>query len=589
MRTVTGPSERVLVVGAGLSGLSAALHLLGAGRRVTVLERDAEPGGRMGILDGPGYRIDSGATVLTMPELIDEALAAVGLTREDTEPAVRLSRLDPAYRARFADGTVLDVHSDPAAMTAEIARVFGEAEADGYLRLRDWLARMFTAEFDRFLDSGFDSPLDLVGSPAAVADLARVTALGGFGRLGTQVARRIRDPRLRRVFTFQSLYAGLAPSDALAVYGAIPHMDTSLGVYFPQGGMHAVSRALADAVVRSGGVIEYGAQVRSVDIADGRAQAVITSDGRVHTCDALVLTPDLPVVDALLSAAGAPRHHPLAGGRFRRTRWSPSAVVLHGTIPVPTSRPRHGAAPPGSRWERPHHHTIDFGDAWEATFAQICARPGRGTLMTDPSVLLTRPGLTDPTLDPAPASVGAGGDGARELLSILAPCPNLHSAPLPWAELGPAYAADLLTVLERRGYAGIADPQHGMRVDHVVTPATWSALGMGAGSPFSAAHTFPQTGPFRRPNLVRGLENTVLAGCGTTPGVGVPPTLISGRLAAERIAGTLRGRRSAPTVQPAATARRFPGAKTSSGRIPPRSRPPAPPAGTGVTQGADQR
>src|SRR5699024_6715158 len=260
MRTVTGPSDRVLIVGAGLSGLSAALHLLGAGRRVTVLERDAEPGGRMGILDGPGYRVDSGATVLTMPELIDEALAAVGLTREDTEPAVRLTRLDPAYRARFADGTVLDVHSDPAAMTAEVARVFGDAEADGYLRLRNWLARMFTAEFDRFLDSGFDSPLDLVGSPAAVADLARVTALGGFGRLGPRVARRIRDPRLRRVFTFQALYAGLAPSDALAVYGAIPHMDTSLGVYFPEGGMHAVSRALADAVVRAGGVVEYGAR-----------------------------------------------------------------------------------------------------------------------------------------------------------------------------------------------------------------------------------------------------------------------------------------------------------------------------------------
>src|SRR5699024_1672360 len=123
---------------------------------------------------------------------------------------------------------------------------------------------------------------------------------------------------------------------------------------FPEGGMHAVSQAMADAVVRSGGTIEYCADVRSVDIVGGRAHAVRTADGRVHRCDSLVLTPDLPIVDALLGPSAAPRHHPLAGGRLRRTRWSPSAVVLHGTVPAATA----------SVWDRPHHHTIDFGEAW---------------------------------------------------------------------------------------------------------------------------------------------------------------------------------------------------------------------------------
>lgn len=527
-RTITGPSDDVIVVGAGLSGLAAALHLIGAGRRVTVLERDAEPGGRAGVHRGPGYRTDAGATVLTMPELVDEALAAVGMRREDTNPPLRISRLDPAYRARFADGTVFDVHSDPAAMTREIERVFGGAEVDGYLRLRSWLGRLFDAEFDRFLAASFDSPLDLAGSPAAARDFARVAALGGFGRLGPRVAHFIRDPRLRRVFTFQALYAGVPPRTATAVYGAIPHMDTSLGVYFPEGGMHALSRALADAIVRSGGTIEYECPAQSVDVSGRRAHAVRTADGRVHRCDTLVLTPDLPIVDALLAPAGAPRHHPLAGGRFRRIRWSPSAVVLHGTIPTATTQPARTA----SAWNRPHHHTIDFGRSWDRTFDEICPPRGRGTVMSDPSLLITRPGLSDTALN----THGADGAG-REAMSVLAPCPNLHSAPLPWPSLGPAYTADLLGVLERRGYTSISDPQRGLTVDHVSTPETWSQLGMGAGTPFSAAHTFRQTGPFRRPNLVRGLDNTVLAGCGTTPGVGVPTALISGRLAAERITG----------------------------------------------------
>lgn len=113
MRTLTGPTDHVVIVGAGLSGLSAALHLLGAGRRVTVLEAAEVPGGRMGRLDLGGYRIDTGPTVLTMPALIDEALHAVGTSLAD---AVTLHRLDPAYHARFAEGSAINVYTDADAM-----------------------------------------------------------------------------------------------------------------------------------------------------------------------------------------------------------------------------------------------------------------------------------------------------------------------------------------------------------------------------------------------------------------------------------------------------------------------------------------
>jgi phytoene desaturase len=123
-------------------------------------------------------------------------------------------------------------------------------------------------------------------------------------------------------------------------------------------------------------------------------------------------------------------------------------------------------------------------------------------------------------------------------LSLLAPCPNLVAAPLDWDRRGPAYLRELLDVLERRGYRGIA--AH-FAVDHLDTPATWAARGMLAGTPFSAAHLFSQTGPLRTRNLpgVRfgDAGNVVLAGCGTTPGVGVPTTLLSGKLAAARIIG----------------------------------------------------
>ncbi|MCM6773353.1 phytoene desaturase family protein [Nocardia sp. CDC159] len=504
MKTVAGPTDRIIVVGAGLAGLSAALHLTGAGRAVTVLERADHPGGRVGVYRGPDYEIDCGATILTVPDLIDEALGAVG-TDARTQ-GLRIRRLDPGYRARFADGSTIAVFSDPERMAAEVERACGPAAAGRYRELRKWLGRIYEAAFDEFMDTNFDSPLDMVRIPAKRAALADLVRLGAFGRLGPKVGRLLREPRLARLFSFQALFAGLAPAQALAVYGAIPHMDTSLGVYFPEGGMREVTATLARALVAAGGRLELNTEATGIDYTGGRARRVRCADGRAFDCDAVVLTADLGALERF-------------GVRPRRLRAAPSAVVAHGTIPAEVA----------AAWPVQAHHTIDFGAAWDRTFAEIAGR--RGRLMSDPSLLLTRPALTDPGLFVDRA------DGRHEPLSLLAPCPNLDAAPLDWVRLGPAYLRELLAVLEARGYRGIAAR---FTVDHLDTPRTWRDRGMLAGTPFSAAHLFGQTGPFRTRNLPLAAANVVLAGCGTTPGVGVPTTLLSGKLAAQRITGDPR-------------------------------------------------
>src|SRR5690349_15961496 len=209
MRTVGGRTNRVVVVGAGLSGLSAALHLAGRGRAVTIVERHPYPGGRVGRLDIDGYRLDTGPTVLTMPDIIDDAFAAVG---ETTSDRLDLIPVEPAYRATFADGSALDVHADRDAMAAAIERFAGRQQAEGYLRLRAWLARLYRTEFDGFIAANFDSPLSLL-----TPQLARLAAIGGFRRWDRMVRRFISDERLLLVFTFQALYAGVPPQRALAV------------------------------------------------------------------------------------------------------------------------------------------------------------------------------------------------------------------------------------------------------------------------------------------------------------------------------------------------------------------------------------
>ncbi|MDA0567524.1 phytoene desaturase [Streptomonospora sp. S1-112] len=490
LRTVAGPTDHVVVVGAGVAGLSAALHLLGAGREVTVLERDPHPGGRAGRLDVDGFRLDTGPTVLTMPELVDEALAAVG---DSLEERLELTRLEPAYRGLFADGSRIDVHTGAEAMAAEVRRVAGPAEAAGYLRLRAWLAELYRLQMRRFIDANFDSPLDLL-----CPELARLAAIGGFGRLAPAVGRFLTDDRLRRLFTFQALYAGVPPQRALAAYAVIAYMDTVAGVYFPKGGVRRLGEAMAASVAKAGGTLRYDTAVRRLERRDDRVTAAVTADGARVSCDAVVLTVDLPLAYRLLGRTPW-RPVPL--------RFSPSAVVLHAG----TDR----------TWPDLGHHTVSFGAAWRRTFTEIM-REGRP--MSDPSLLITRPTATDPGLAPP----------GRHLLSVLAPCPNLRTGPADWRRLGPAYRDHLVDVLERRGLTGFGSA---VVAEHLITPEDWSRRGMAFGTPFATAHTFAQTGPFRPRNLVAGTANAVLAGCGTTPGVGLPTAVVSGKLAAARIAG----------------------------------------------------
>jgi phytoene desaturase len=500
VRRVSGRTDRVVIVGAGLGGLSCALRLAGAGREVTVVEREPIPGGRAGRLNVSGHEFDTGPTVLTMPDLLAEALAAVG---EELPAWLELTKLDPAYRAHYPDGSALNVIADTARMAGEISRVCGPREADGYLRFVEYARELWRLQRADFIDRNLDTPRDLL-----TANLLRLLAAGGFTRLQTKVNSFFRDARTRRIFSFQAMYAGLAPHDALALYVVISYLDSVAGVYYPKGGMHAVPRALAGAAEKHGVTFRYGTTVSRVETRGGRATGVRTASGELIPADVVVLNPDLPVAYESLLGTPLPR----------KLRYSPSCVVLHV----------------GSRqgYSRIAHHNIHFGRSWRGTFDEVIKR---GELMSDPSLLVTNPSRTDPGTAPT----------GRHSYYVLAPVPNLASASrgrhasasrrLDWrGDLAAVYQQELIETLEQRGYVGFGA---GVEVSRLITPADWADQGMAAGTPFAAAHTLFQTGPFRPGNLHPTLSNVVFVGSGTQPGVGVPMVLISGRLAAQRITG----------------------------------------------------
>lgn len=492
---------RVVVVGAGLGGLSAAAHLVGRGHDVTVLERDAVPGGRAGILEGKGYRLDNGPTVLTMPELLEDAFTAAGARMADF---VTIKPVDPMYRAVYEDGSVLRVWHGRERMTQEIAEVCGGKDAAAFGRFCDWLERLYRAEMPHYIDTNFDSPVDLVRPYKAAFEILR---LGGVRKLSTVVRRFFDDSRLQRIFSFQSMYAGLAPYEALAIYAVITYMDSVRGVYFPDGGMHAMATGLASAIESAGATIRYEAPVTRILLASGsrgRVTGVELASGERLAADAVVCNPDLPVAyRTLLPGLDAPRV-------ARRGKYSPSCFLwVAGVRGLP---PAEAA-----------HHNIHFGKDWDGAFEAIIER---GELMADPSILVTLHSLD---------SEGVAPEGCTSLY-VLEPTPNLDGR-VDWAAERAGFEDGLRARVASLGYPTDVE------IEQVWDPLDWERAGMERGTPFALAHTLFQTALFRPGNVDRRAPGLVFVGSSTLPGVGVPMVLVSGRLAAERV-DELAGARS---------------------------------------------
>jgi phytoene desaturase len=258
---------------------------------------------------------------------------------------------------------------------------------------------------------------------------------------------------------------------------------------------------MAQVAEKAGVTFRYGETVEAVlRSPTGRVAGVRTSSGERVMADAVVCTIDLPTAyQQLLGDLRPPR-------AVRRGNYSPSAVVWHlGARGVPD--------PPVA------HHNIHFGSEWSSAFDALL---NRGELMPDPSRLVTVPSLDDSTLAP---------DGCSTLY-VLEPVPNLNGK-INWStEAG---------LMRERLHRFLAEHRYPIDVitEHLMTPLDWQGQGMAAGTPFALAHTFSQTGPFRPSNVERRLPGMFFAGSGTVPGVGVPMVLISGKLAASRVADYL--------------------------------------------------
>ena len=484
--------SEIIIIGAGLSGLSAACHLAGRGYQVRVIERELTPGGRCLRVHRDGYTFDTGATVMTVPYLLDNVLQQVGASVDELVP---MTRLDPGYRSHFADGSTIDTRASLDDMRAEIASKSGPHDAQQFDPFVDWLRRLNDVEMAHFVDRTYNSVLDVFNPLSAGLEILK---LGGTRRLGNAISSFFDDDRLHRMFTFQALYAGMSPQRALAIYAVITYMDSISGVWHPRGGMGSVVEAMATAATRAGVQIDYGRTVTGLERGgpDNRVRGVRTEDGEQLAADAVISTLDLPFsYRQLLPDLTPPR-------KVVRGSYSPSAVVWHlgvrGDLPADVI-----------------HHNIYFGEQWAESFEALTQRH---ELMPDPSRLVSVPTVSEPSLAPE------GG----HVLYVLEPVPNNRSG-IDWKADREPFRQGLLDFLSANGYPT------DIQTELWYSPDEWQNAGMAWGTPFALSHVLSQTGPLRPNNIDRRVPGLVFAGSTTVPGVGVPMVLISGKLAADRV------------------------------------------------------
>jgi phytoene desaturase len=474
---------RVVVIGAGLGGLAAALRLQGAGHDVTVVESRERPGGRAYQIADGGFTWDTGPSLITMPWVLEETFAAGGL---DLHSEVTLRRLDPMYRIFWSqESEFFDFSDDRDRLRDEIAK-FSARDAG---RLDAFLDALQPIYEQGIVDAGrrpFLSYRDFAGLLPTMLRLDAARPLYSF------VSRFFEHPRVREAFSFHSLFIGGDPFRVPAIYGALVYLQVQDGVWYADGGVYSLVEAMARPLN-----VACGDGVARIEHSGGRVTGVVTRGGRRIPADVVV------------SNADVLRTHELVGRRapVRRLRPTMSAFLLY----MGTSQ----------QFPRLLHHTLLVSDGYRDFIRNVT----RGSELPRAfSTYVHAPSRTEA------AMAAPGGDS----LSVLLPVPNLR-AKIDWAREGDRLRDAVVRDMETT--FGLDGLDASVEVEHRMDPADFEReLGAEWGNAFAVEPTLHQSAYFRTPNRDRRVRGMYHVGGGTHPGAGIPGVLLGAEITAGLVA-----------------------------------------------------
>jgi phytoene desaturase len=490
--------RHVIVVGAGPGGLSAAINLAGQGFKVTVVEKDAVPGGRMkGLTLGARgeYALDTGPSILQLPGVLERIFVRSGKRIEDY---VKLVPVEPNTRVHFWDGTHLDTSKDPERMAAAMAK-FG---ADKPAALRAWLEEgreKYGIAYEKFIATN-------AGSLGYYAPwrLAPTLRFKPWQTLYRHLDSFFHDDRITYALAYPSKYLGLHPTTCSSVFSVIPYLELAFGVWHVQGGFRELARGMMRCAQDLGATFRMGEAVEQVRVDAGRAVGVRLANGQTLDADAVVINADLAYAAQNLVPADVRSGTRLSDAALDKAKYSCSTfMAYYGLDTVYSELP---------------HHLIYLSENARRTDRD--ALEDRVLDVEDPPFYVCNPCVTD----------ASGAPKGHSTLYVLVPTPNT-ARPVDWAQTERTLRERIPDMLTKVGLKGVR--QH-IKAERYFTAETWrDDFHVFRGAVFNLSHTWLQLGPLRPRVKNPDVEGLYWVGGGTHPGSGLLTIMESANIAAD--------------------------------------------------------
>eukprot|EP00927_Polykrikos_kofoidii_P065926 TRINITY_DN6161_c0_g1_i1.p1 TRINITY_DN6161_c0_g1~~TRINITY_DN6161_c0_g1_i1.p1 ORF type:complete len:723 (+),score=107.73 TRINITY_DN6161_c0_g1_i1:84-2171(+) len=550
--TSDAPTKTAIVVGGGVAGLATAGELANAGMRVTLLEKNAELGGRCQSrhsIDAKGYRWDTGPSLLLLPKKFEDAFSRLG---SDIKQHLHLKRVDPAYRVVFGDDTFLDMEYDPLRMTAQMETIEPGCSSYYYQYL-SMARRMLDMGVERFVDRQFESWAELVDPAGLFPSLLRrgwatLPLMNMVFSIDTLMKSYFKDERLRALFTFQTLYVGLTPYTSPGALCLLAGTDLTDGVWYPEGGWQGVTDSLAKLARNHGVEVKTDTAVDEIVVQDRRATGVKLVSGEVLSANVVVVNADLPTAysELLRNADDVASGSDHLGGQqtlfdpptvqesatnWREREFSCGVISFHWAVDKKVDLLKHHSVYLGC--------PVDTERSWKPI---TCA----AEIPRNPNFYVHRPACTDPTAAP---------EGC-DTITVLFPVANLQEMVKagripPSGDVGGATpkkvgvyteirVAARAAVLRRLQESGVGKLEEHILEELVYDPEDWRELyGLQHGSTFGLSHgLLPRQGGLamtRPPPRAAELDGLFFVGASTRPGNGVPLVLMGAGLTSKLI------------------------------------------------------
>ena len=496
--------KRIVVIGSGFGGLSAAIRLRAQGHQVTLFEKLDKPGGRAYTFEVEGFKFDAGPTVITAPDMLEDLWTAADRRIQDY---VDLVQLDPFYRIFDDQGRFLDYNGDHDFILGEIEK-FSPADKAGYSRFINSTEEIFNTGM-----ALIDTPFLKLGDMVKVApDLIR---LQSYRSVYGYVAKFIKNDFLRRCFSFHPLLLGGNPLSAPSLYVLIHYLEREWGVHYAMGGTGALVDGMARLFTEQGGELNLNSEVSEILVDDQARQVtgVRLADGSTHAADVVVSNAD--VAWTYLNLIPARYRRKNSDGWVKRKSYSMSLFVIYFGTKRRYSEP---GTPTGDRLA---HHNIILSEDYKRLLREIFANR---ELPEEFSLYLHVPTKTDPSLAPP----------GCDSFYVLSPVPHLK-ADIDWQSQTKPYRDAIMQFLEDNY---LPDLQANVVAEHSINPLYFqNVLNSYLGSAFSVQPTLLQSAWFRPHNRSEDFDNLYFAGAGTHPGAGLPGVISSGKIVADLIGG----------------------------------------------------